>query len=144
MNTIFTGRLHRKCGSTMIETLLAVGILAVSIGGGTKMVAMTMKLSDLAKDKNTTINLAKNRIERISVSDFNDFSMWRGSNVVSNAQGRPDPEGHFRIDTEVTYVLTNLAEVVIQVHSRNRVTREFDKVPETLVTRIADIQQTTP
>lgn len=107
------------------------------------MVTMTMKLSDLAKDKNTAINLAKNRIERISVSDFNDFPMWRGTNVVSNALGNPDPEGHFRIDTEVTYVLTNLAEVVIQVHSRNRITGQFDKTPETITTRIANLQETT-
>lgn len=134
---------HKK-GMTIIEALVAVFVLALSIGGGSKMVVMTMKLSDLAKDKNTAVNLAKNRIERISVSDFDDFPMWRGSNVVSNSQGNPDTEGQFQIDTEVTYIQTNLAEVVIQVRSRNRVSQEFDRAPELITTRIADLQGMAP
>ena len=128
----------------MVETLLAISILAISIGGGAKMVVMSSKLSDMSSDKNTAINLAKNRIERISVSDFNDFEMWRGTNVVSNAQGHPDPEGHFRINTEVTYPITNLlAEIVVQVHSKNRVTLQFDNAPEVITTRISNPEQTT-
>ena len=134
-----TGEKKNKEGTTLVETLVAMMILAIGIAGAAKLVMATRQLSDIASEKYDAVNLAKSRFEQMSMADLDDLPSWSISNMVSNAQGRPDPNGNFRIDTVVTYVQTNLAEIVIQVYTRNHVTRKFDHSPEQITTYLSDI-----
>jgi len=117
-----------------VETLVAMVILATGIAGAVKLVMATQQLSDISSEKYEAINLAKSRFEQMSMADLDDLPAWSISNMVSNAQGRPDPNGNFRINTMVSYVHTNMAEIVIEIYTRNHVTRKFDHAPEQITT----------
>ncbi len=123
----------------MVETLLALMILAVGIAGASRLIAMTMKLSDLSTEKTTSVQLAVNRIEKMDMAGFDDLPAWTVGDLVCDGQGNPSRHGNFRISTEVAYVQTNLAEIVIQVATRNRISLEFDKSPEQITSYLTDL-----
>ena len=134
-----TGKKKNKRGTSLVETLVAMIILALGITGAVKLVLTSQKLSDISSEKYDSVNLAKSRFEQMGMADVSDLSSWETSNMVCNVQGRPDPNGNYRINTMVTYINTNLAKVVIQVYIRNHVTREFDHSPEQITTYMSDI-----
>ncbi len=134
-----TRKKKNKKGTTLVEVLVSMIILAVGIAGAARMVMATRQFSDVASEKYAAVNLAKSRFEQMSMSNLDDLPSWSISNVVSNAQGRPDPDGNFRVNTVVNYIQTNLAEIVIQVYTRNHMTRQFDHAPEQITTYLTDL-----
>lgn len=127
-----------KSGITLIETLVALIILASGLAGAATLIVHSMKLSDLSSEKNIALAMARNRFERMSMSDFNDLPSWSINNMVCDQRGNPNSEGNYRLSTIVTHPLTNLTEIVVQVSVRNHQSLEFDNAPFELMTQRAD------
>jgi len=120
--------------------MVAVSVVAIGIAGASRLMVSTMMLSGIAKDRNTAVSLARSRFEQLSMSALGDLGAWSVTNQVVNAMGQPDPEGGFRLTTLVSYPQTNLAEIAIVVHVRDRVTQRFDGEPERINTYLSSTQ----
>lgn len=131
--------LHTKqrSGHTLVETLVAISLLAMGIAGSSKVVVMTRELSSMATDETVCLQLANNRLECIHNVDFSDVMMWSKSNLVVNSKGLPSPTGRYQISTFVNYpdvTATNYAEVKVNISIRNRETLQFDRPPKEYAT----------
>ncbi len=123
-----------KKGSTIVEAMVGITILAIGIAGASRLAVSTSRLADLANARQTAVQLAKNRIERMSMASFDDLSQWAVDDMVIDPSGQPDDNGGFKLSTTITYPATNLAEIAIDVWVRNRNTLSFDLPPEQVTT----------
>ena len=134
----------RKCGSSIIETLFALGLLATFISGAGKSIMMTNKTSDMAQAHYTAINIAKNQIEQVRNlrrAEFEQILSLQESGVRVDETGRINANGHFRRTTSITKDSRNefLIEVHVTVEMQNRVSRKFDGAEEELRSYIAHL-----
>lgn len=135
-------RAQRRLGQTMVETLVAVSILGLGIAGTSKVVVMTLQISSMTKDEHVCMQLANNRLERLDQVDFGDIGMWAASNQVVDSLGQANPNGNYRIDTQIIYpeqIETNYAEIIINTFIRNRTTLKFDNPSKQFVTITSDL-----
>ncbi len=139
MNT--TNKTTQKSGITIVEAMVGITILAIGIAGASRLAATTSRLADLASDKQTAVQLAKNRIERMAHVPFAQLSQWAVEDMIIDSTGQPDLDGKFKLSTAITYPAstTNLAEIAIDVWTRNRNTRDFDLPPETINTYLSSM-----
>jgi Tfp pilus assembly protein PilV len=117
---------------TLVETVVALTLFAICIGGMTALVLNGRALSDGARDHYTAINIAKNRLERIKSMDFDQVTTARETGTTVNMSGSSDANGDFRRVTTITSVATNLYRATVQVDIRNRVSRSFSGEKETI------------
>lgn len=117
-----------------MEAIVGIALLAIGIAGASRLALATSHLSDVVNDRQTAVQLAKDRIERMSQANFDDLSQWAVDNMVVDDSGQPDTEGSFKLSTAVTFPQTNLAEIAIDVWTRNRKTMAFDHSPENITT----------
>ena len=80
----------------------------------------------------------KNRLELARTVDFGQLERFAESNVVVNASGESDTEGHYRRTTDISNFSSNLVEIAIKVDLRNRRTLEFTPANEQLTSYIAN------
>jgi len=151
MNQTFTlgkcmaaNKKRRKCGSSIIETLFALGLLATFISGAGKSIMMTNQLSDTAQAHYTAINIAKNQIEQVRNlrrAEFEQILALQENGIRVDDTGRINPKGHFRRTTTVTKDSLNdfLIEVYVKVEIQNRVSRSFAGEHEQLRSYIAHL-----
>jgi len=137
-------RNRRKSGSSIIETLFALSLLATFISGAGKSIMMTNQLSDTAQAHYTAINIAKNQVEQVRNlrrSEFEQILALQESGVRIDETGRIDPNGHFRRSTTITKDSLNdyLIEVYVKIEIQNRVSRSFTGEQEVLRSYIAHL-----
>ena len=137
-------RFRKKSGSTLIEALFALGLLATFITGAGTTIVMNHKLSDKAQDHYTAINIAKNQIEQIRNlrrSDFDQILSLQETGTRIDEAGKPDPNGIFRRTTTITKSGKNdfLIEAHVKVDLLNRVSRKFEGEHEELESYIAHL-----
>ena len=137
-------RKRRKCGSSIIETLFALGLLATFISGAGKSIMMTNQLSDTAQSHYTAINIAKNQIEQVRNlrrAEFEQILALQESGIRVDENGRIDANGSFRRVTTITKDSHNdfLIEVYVKVEILDRVFRRFDGEHEELRSYIAHL-----
>lgn len=137
-------RKRRKCGSSIIETLFALGLLATFISGAGKSIMMTNQLSDTAQGHYTAINIAKNQIEQVRNlrrAEFEQILALQESGIRVDETGRIDPNGNFRRATTITKDSQNdfLIEVYVKIEILNRVSRSFEGEHEELRSYIAHL-----
>ena len=128
-----------KSGVSLIETLVAVFLLATAIAGAAKLIVTSNQLADTARDQSTKMLIIKNRIERMSMSDFSDLELWQQDRQLVGEDGFPDSSGRFLLTTSVSRPTTNLAEVVISVDTMNRATMKFSGSPEQVTTFLTEM-----
>lgn len=125
-------------GMTLIETLGAVCILGICIGGVCALVVQSKEMTDRARDHYTAVNIAKNRLEQARALGYDALSTFVEPATVVDRTGSPDDEGDYQRATIISNTATNLAEIIITVQIRNRMTRQFGLVNETLRSYVAD------
>ncbi len=125
-------------GMTLIETLGAVCILGICIGGVCALVVQAKQMTDRARDHYTAINIAKNRLELARAKGYAALGDFSEPPTIVNRKGVSDEEGDYQRETIISNPAPNLAEIVITVQIRNRMTRQFGTVNEVLRSYIAD------
>lgn len=143
-NRSSTWRRSRKRGISLIESVVAVSILATYIGGACRLSLATRMLTDEARERYQAVTLAKNRLERIRVLPYDQFDLLQESSVRVNHAGAPTRSGRFLRTTEVTDLGADAKEIVVSVAVRNRVTLRFDRSPEEVTSCIARFQTEPP
>lgn len=127
-----------RSGVTLVETIVAVTILGFCITGFALLVAMSKEISDQARNHYVAANLAKNRVESARILKFSQLIYLKESQVIVNDSGLADPSGDFRRTTTVTPKSTNLAEIVVFVAVRDRVSWKFGTEQEEVRSYVAD------
>ena len=128
-----------RAGVTIVETLIAVSLLALVVAGAAKLITSTDGLADIARDKATAAQILKNRYERMTMTDYSDIKLWAQEEQVVGENGLPDPEGRFSISTEITQATTNLVKVIISVDTRSRRTLRFSGNPLQISTFLTEM-----
>lgn len=130
---------NRRCaGMTLVETIVAIAVLAIFSTGACKLLMSHRQLSDMARGHYTAINIAKNRMELVRTFDFGQVADFIEDKVVVDASGIPNTAGHYRRTTQVSTVSGNLLELTVTVDLRNRKTLAFTPAKETVSTYIAE------
>lgn len=143
-NRIAAARIRNKCGSTLIESLFAISLLATFITGAATTIVMTHKLSDKAQDHYKAINIAKNQVEQVRNlrrSDFEQILALQEAGTRVDETGTANPNGFFRRVTTITRDSRNdyLIEVNVRVDLLNRISRQFTGEHEELQSYIAHL-----
>jgi type II secretory pathway pseudopilin PulG len=133
------GRRNEKnrAGMTIVETMVALVVLAVFITGTCNLLMSYRKMSDMARGHYTAINIAKNRMELVRTFDYGQLNNFIEDDVIVDASGLADAEGLYRRTTEISNVSSNLMELKITVDLRNRESLEFNPANEQLSTYFA-------
>lgn len=126
---------------TLVETIVALTVLALCVGGICALVVHSKGTSDLARDHYTAVNIAKNRIERAKAYDFDDLYTFIETDMVVDPAGNPNPNGRFMRTTAVSTTEENLAELTVTVEIRSRVSSSFEGENEQVRTYIADFME---
>jgi len=83
-------------GMTLIETLGAVCILGICIGGVCALVVQAKEMTDRARDHYTAINIAKNRMELARARGYDALGDFSEPPTVVDRKGSPDDEGDYQ------------------------------------------------
>jgi len=134
------GFLSRRDGMTIIETVVAIVVFALCVGGICALVLQTKQTSDRARAHYTAINIAKNRLERATELGFDHVDFFGENQVVIDKNGSPDADGNYRRTTVVNDVKSNLKQMVVTVDIKDRITLSFSGENETIRSYFADIQ----
>ena len=126
---------HRKrAGISIVETMMALVILAVFIAGSSKILLAQRKLTDKAREHYAAINVAKNRIELCRTFEFGQMADFLERDIVVDHNGVSDTDGHFRRSTMMTPISSNMVEMVVVVEIQNRMSLNFEGEKEELKT----------
>ncbi len=144
MDANTASRCGSRSGMTLIEIMIASGLLLLFLTAATGVLVSTTHALDLVRQRTTAAALAWSRIER---ARFMDFAMLPElaegpPGMRIDASGVPDEEGRFRRRTFVN-ITTNglpLANLRVQVWSMDRRSGDFRGDPETVETVIAQIE----
>lgn len=121
-----------KAGSSFVETLVALFIFALFVGGACKVMMAHRKVIDKSRNHYLATNIAKNQIEQVrntlQTSDFDQIYNREESGVFVDANGDPDElrASVYRRKTEIVEIEPNLAEIIVTVEILDRVKMEFD------------------
>lgn len=137
-----TGRsesFRKREGMTIVESMVALVILALFITGTCQLLMSHRQVSDMARGHYTAINIAKNRMELVRTFDFDQVHNFQENNMVVDSSGLADPDGLYRRSTEFSPVgaNNNLIELTVTVDIRNRQTLQFNPANEVLKTYFA-------
>jgi type II secretory pathway pseudopilin PulG len=114
-----------KRGISIIETVIALMIFSICIGGFCGVVMQARQLSDQARAQYTAVNMAKNRFERARSFDFDQLHLFHESQVVVDHDGQPSANGNYRRTTTVSNVNNRLKEMTVNIEIKNRISTEF-------------------
>ena len=117
-----TKKYRAVAGFTLVETSIAVVILALVMGGSYQTVYMTANLTKKSRLHFVAMHIANNRIERARNYAFYNLTLMADSNVYLNIQGAPVAESaaDFRRTTIVTTnPAANLTKVLVRVDIKN-------------------------
>ena len=124
---------RKHCGgATIVETIVALTILATFIAGAARVILAHRQLSDKARAHYTAINLAKNHIEQVRNmrrADYAQIFAMTENGVPVNADGDPDSaNGKFRRTTIITVDTNNIYRLGIEVtvEIKNPITLAFE------------------
>ena len=110
-------RRSRTEGFTLVEVMMASVILViVSVGFGAGMLA-AMRTHRASADYYKAASIARNRIQRAKVLDFNSMATLAENDTHVNESGNIDDgsAGRFRRTTTITYVYWNCVNVDVKV-----------------------------
>ncbi len=113
-------RMKAKAGFTLVESLMAMVVLAMVMGGAYTLIVQAAGMSRAARDHYVAVNLAKNRLERARNFQYSDLRLITENNMVVDENGNPNTTANFRRTTAVnTNFSANITEVAVTVQIRN-------------------------
>jgi prepilin-type N-terminal cleavage/methylation domain-containing protein len=113
-------RRKAKSGFTLVESLIAMVVLAMVMGGAYSLVVQAARMSRAARDHYVAVNLAKNRLERARNFQYADLRLVGESNMVVDENGNPNTASNFRRTTVVnTNYSADVTQITVTVQIRN-------------------------
>lgn len=132
-------------GATMVETMVALAILATFITGAARVILTHRQLADKARAHYTAINIAKNQVEQVRNmrrADYAQIFAMTENGVIVNAEGNHDSiNGKFRRTTTITADANNdyRLDIDVLVEIKNPVTLGFEGEGEHLKSYMAHL-----
>jgi hypothetical protein len=130
-------RRSNRCGTTLVESVVSLAVLAVCIGGACQLGLTAKSLGDDARAHYLAINMAKNRIERAKALEYDVVDQFVEDRIRITTSGVPDTKGSFRRSTRVTALGPNLRQVTVTVEILDRITLQFGGAKEEIVSCLA-------
>ena len=127
-----------RAGISVVETMVALVLLAFFITGSSKIILAQRKLIDKSREHYSAINIAKNRIELCRTFEFGQMSDFLENKITIDLNGASDTDGNFRRSTVMNAVSSNIVEMVVTVEIRDRMSLLFDGENEELTTYFAE------
>ncbi|MEE9367524.1 MAG: hypothetical protein V3V05_01540 [Pontiella sp.] len=131
-------KFRKRAGISVVETMVALALLAFFITGSCKILFAQRKLADKSRGHYSAINIAKNRIELCRTFEFGQMNDFVEQDVMVDLSGVADIDGKFRRSTALSVVSSNIVEMVVTVEIRNRMSLDFDGENEELSTYFAE------
>ena len=107
-------------GFTIIESLIAIAVLSITMATFILLSLSSFRQLELASDYFRANALARNRVERIKIMNFDTILGLNEAEHRVDGHGNPDPEGSYRRETIVTPVTENCANVKVTVSFPDR------------------------
>ena len=131
--TIQEANIRRKhCrGATIVETIVALTILAVFISGAVRVVMSHRQLTDKARAHYTAINIAKNRVEQVRNmrrADYSQIAAMIESDTLVDKDGDPAPvnQAKYSRTTNISGTsVSELLEIEVIVKIKDPITLQF-------------------
>lgn len=123
---------RRREGIVLVETMVALTLFGFFMAAASTLVVQHRRLSDMARNHYTAVNIAKNRLELVRTFDFNQVENFVEVDVIVDKGGFPDTEGRYRRSTVVKSIEDNLIQLEVVVEILNRKTLQFDGEREML------------
>lgn len=137
LRDIHAKRSRSRAGSTFIEAIIAVSILAMFSTGTSRLLVSHRALLDMARNRYTAGNLAKNRLELVRTFDFEQIPEMEEIGIRIDGNGMPSTEGDFLRVTSVSPLSANLYELTVSVKIKNRKTLDYGPAEEVVYTYVA-------
>lgn len=109
-----------RAGFTIIEALIATAVLSITMATFILLSLSSLRQLELASDYFRANALARNRVERIKIMNFDTILGLNEAEHRVDGHGNPDPEGSYRRETIVTPVTENCANVKVTVSFPDR------------------------
>lgn len=138
--TFVTHSRLQKRGGGLVETMVALMVMATTVTGACGIAVQTMQVSDLSRAHYAAATIAKSRIERMRCLPFDSLDLQAESNVRVNTSGMPDVAGPYRRTTTVRGVTSDLKEVAVTVQVQDRITLKFGTEKEQVTSLVANFQ----
>jgi Tfp pilus assembly protein PilV len=110
----------RAEGFTIVEAVIAVMIVTITAGAFIALSMASLRELQMSTDYYRSVSLARNRIERIRIMDFDTILNLSEEEHRVDGNGNADAEGAYRRETEVTPLTANLVEVTVTVSFPDR------------------------
>ena len=110
----------RPEGFTIVESIIAVMIVAITAGTFIALSLTSYRELQMSTDYYRSVSLARNRIERIRIMDFDTILNLSEAEHRVDDNGNADPLGAYRRETDVTVLSANLVEVTVTVSFPDR------------------------
>ena len=113
----------KRRGFSITEVLISMLIFSITAIGFTQAILSSMRTHLMARDYYTGSCLARNRLQRGSIMDYNSLDLLAEDEVRIDADGNADPNGAFERTTVVNQnVAPNCTEISVAVRFPDRVT----------------------
>ena len=106
----------RRSGFTVIEVVVAGGILAAVVGGLFAAVIAAIGTQYMAANYYRATSLARNRIQRAAAQPFDSLPMVAEPQRRIDDYGNPSAQGVYTRQTTVTEITPDVYDVTVRVH----------------------------
>ena len=114
---------RRREGFTLVEVIVAIVIIGITSVTFIALSLTSYRELQLSSDYYRAVSLARNRIERIRIMDYDTILNLSEAEHRVDGNGNADAEGAYRRETEVTPLTANLVEVTVTVSFPDRPSR---------------------
>lgn len=125
---------RRRSGTTLIEVVIALGLLALALGSGYGLVAQSAEMMRRARDHYVATTICLGRIERARSVDYTLLPLMAEAGLTVNKDGAADSSGTYRRQTTITpdAPTPGVTRVSVTTWIRNRRTGHFGPEQESM------------
>jgi hypothetical protein len=105
----------RKRAFTLVELMIASGILLAMLGGFMALMITAIRTQVMSSDYYRATCIARNRVQRARVVEFASLPLMAETVAPVDENGNQSPSGRFRRTTVVTNASGNCSLVTVQV-----------------------------
>jgi len=107
---------RRDGGFTLVEVVVASGILAAVVGGLFAATIAAISAQYMAANYYRATNLARNRVQRAAAQPFDSLPMVEEPERRIDGFGNPSGQGAYTRQTTVTEITPDVYDVTVRVH----------------------------
>ncbi len=113
--SLVSAKMRKKAGFSIAEVLLAITIIGGALGSFIPVGIMSLRELKMGTDYYAASLIARNQIERLRTMDFDAAADAQELSHRVDEYGNSDAHGQFSRNTTVSYVNTNLVQVIVEI-----------------------------